>query len=636
MFATEAPFPQYLDAKGGPLDDGYLYFGVANLNPETNPVTVYWDVAGTQPVAQPVRTLNGYTVRNGTPALVYSDADYSLTVRDARGRFVYGAASSAAFGNAYVLSQFQTTVESDQGAYSVGYLTTGTLVSPRSVGDKLNEQVSLLDYMNSSQRSAYINRTLAVDLYTPIQNAINEVQGNNVDLFATRGSARVSQPLTITGALAFLGAGRWKGTLLSAPSATTGLFTILTDDAVEISRMFLQGNAAATAGRGISLSGGTMNAYSFFRDLIFAGFYDQFYSDSSLLWGIENVDFNGAMHYATHIANLYNADAGDSYITGCAYSNSPSARACIHYVSGGGLRLSNFKLNSGQWGILVECDGVTSDLIVSDFSIENTSVAGIAFGHTSGSYSNVQIGRGQISLTPAAILMNDSAPTYDIVQVSDIEISGVDQYGALFENIGRLQIDTFQAVGPGVGVVGSVGLKIGASITNADIGSKKISGFEHNFQNLSTNGTISKYTRPLISYASSTAAPVNTAENTIVSASIPVGYMDVDSAIDITLAATLGGAGSKTLRVKIGASVIWTAAYTAAVNIRVRLRTCNANALNSQITVAEVLVDGVPANVASTASAADMSITEPLSITVQKATAGDSVVINQFFAELLA
>jgi len=93
MRATQPPFPNYVDIEGQPLDAGYLYFGQANQNPETSPITVYWDLAGTIPAAQPIRTLNGYTTNNGRISNVYATADYSLTVKDRFGRVQYYLAS---------------------------------------------------------------------------------------------------------------------------------------------------------------------------------------------------------------------------------------------------------------------------------------------------------------------------------------------------------------------------------------------------------------------------------------------------------------------------------------------------------------------------------------------------------------
>lgn len=76
------PYPVFTDKNGDPLDNGYLYFGEVNKNPETNSIQVYYDRAFTQPAAQPLRTSNGYVMRNGSPALIYADSQFSVTVRD--------------------------------------------------------------------------------------------------------------------------------------------------------------------------------------------------------------------------------------------------------------------------------------------------------------------------------------------------------------------------------------------------------------------------------------------------------------------------------------------------------------------------------------------------------------------------
>jgi len=49
-----SPYPVFFDKDGTPLENGSIYIGQPNLNPETSPVTVYWDEALTQPAAQPI------------------------------------------------------------------------------------------------------------------------------------------------------------------------------------------------------------------------------------------------------------------------------------------------------------------------------------------------------------------------------------------------------------------------------------------------------------------------------------------------------------------------------------------------------------------------------------------------------
>jgi hypothetical protein len=95
MQALQAPLPFFSDVDGSPLEAGFLYLGTENGNPETAPATVFWDAAGTQPVAQPVRTLRGYPQRNGTPALIYFAVPVSLTVRNRKGVLILYASSTA-------------------------------------------------------------------------------------------------------------------------------------------------------------------------------------------------------------------------------------------------------------------------------------------------------------------------------------------------------------------------------------------------------------------------------------------------------------------------------------------------------------------------------------------------------------
>ena len=153
MLATQSPFPQYFDKDGTPLDNGSLYFGQVNQNPETAPITVYWDAAGTQPAAQPIRTLNGYTYRNGAPAQVYAASDYSLSVRNRRGQLILYAANSAEYSLASAIDTLRSDLAStssaakgaglsgfngqlNYAASTIGWALNGLEVDPRWFGFK--------------------------------------------------------------------------------------------------------------------------------------------------------------------------------------------------------------------------------------------------------------------------------------------------------------------------------------------------------------------------------------------------------------------------------------------------------------------------------------------------------------------
>lgn len=132
MLAIVPPFTKFDNLVGFPLQAGFVYIGVANDNPRTNPVDVFWDIDGTQPAAQPLRTQNGMIMRAGTPANVFCSADYSMEVVDATGARVFYARSAASISNIVELSQEFTdlTVNLTNGTYSdtVTYVTNVLVV----------------------------------------------------------------------------------------------------------------------------------------------------------------------------------------------------------------------------------------------------------------------------------------------------------------------------------------------------------------------------------------------------------------------------------------------------------------------------------------------------------------------------
>jgi hypothetical protein len=84
------PFMVFYDRSGQPLDAGYIYIGLPGFNPEVAPITVYWDASLTITAAQPIRTLNGYPSRSGSPSnIVVSQSPYSILIKDKTGALVY-------------------------------------------------------------------------------------------------------------------------------------------------------------------------------------------------------------------------------------------------------------------------------------------------------------------------------------------------------------------------------------------------------------------------------------------------------------------------------------------------------------------------------------------------------------------
>ena len=62
----ENGYPIFTDSNGDPLESGYIFIGVAGLNPISNPLQAYWDADLTIPATN-IRTSEGYPVYNGSP-----------------------------------------------------------------------------------------------------------------------------------------------------------------------------------------------------------------------------------------------------------------------------------------------------------------------------------------------------------------------------------------------------------------------------------------------------------------------------------------------------------------------------------------------------------------------------------------
>ena len=140
MFPISQTAPIFLDASGALLDSGSIYIGTINLNPETNPITVYWDAAGTQPATQPLKTTGGYIVRDGKKALVYINGDYSVTIRNKKGAIVEYAP------NSYSIASIIGILNSSSGSSLVAYLPAGTGAVLTDLQAKNRERVTPQDF----------------------------------------------------------------------------------------------------------------------------------------------------------------------------------------------------------------------------------------------------------------------------------------------------------------------------------------------------------------------------------------------------------------------------------------------------------------------------------------------------------
>jgi parallel beta-helix repeat protein len=132
--SIQPTFPIFTETDGLPLENGYIWIGAANLDPQGNPINVYWDAALTIAAPQPIRTLNGYPSRNGTPARLYVNSDYSIRVMNRNGSTVYSAPQAT--------ERYGNLINSEDITYDPPF--AGAL--PTNVEYKLAQTVSVKDF----------------------------------------------------------------------------------------------------------------------------------------------------------------------------------------------------------------------------------------------------------------------------------------------------------------------------------------------------------------------------------------------------------------------------------------------------------------------------------------------------------
>lgn len=205
--SIQVPFPVFQGRDGQPLENGYVWIGEPNLNPQTNPVVAYYDAALTIVAPQPLRTLNGYISRAGTPAQIYVDGvNFSILVQDSKGSMIYN------FPDGTGISSNAAGVEYDPPF-------TGALTTGYTVQDKLAQTVSVKDF-------GAVGDGVADDT-AAIQAAVNAVQtaGGGTVLFP-EGTYNISSEITCTVAgVTFQGQNRWS-TLIRQTTASAKILNL--------------------------------------------------------------------------------------------------------------------------------------------------------------------------------------------------------------------------------------------------------------------------------------------------------------------------------------------------------------------------------------------------------------------------
>jgi hypothetical protein len=206
-FSVQTPYPPFADADGAPLENGYIWLGSAGLDPQSNPVTAYFDAALTIAAAQPIRTQGGYPVYQGTPARIYiNGTNYSIRVMNKNGLTVYTALNTTEAWNGSVLADGSVTT----AKLADGAVTTVKIAASAVTAAKV-ERVAANQVLRSTGVST-----------DPAWGALNLTTDVTGVLPAANGGTGLSAPGALNNVLSSDGAGAWTSTALSTlvPDAT--------------------------------------------------------------------------------------------------------------------------------------------------------------------------------------------------------------------------------------------------------------------------------------------------------------------------------------------------------------------------------------------------------------------------------
>ena len=167
--SIQPPYPIFTETDGQPLENGYIWLGTINLNPIVNPIAAYWDAALTIAAVQPIRTLNGYPVYLGTPARIYVNSDYSIQVQNRSGSVVYSAPAAT--------ERYSDVVVTGIDADEVSYTLNRTSATERTVANKLDDTINILDFIPQAEHAAIKAGTSTFNCTSAIQAAIDTRAG---------------------------------------------------------------------------------------------------------------------------------------------------------------------------------------------------------------------------------------------------------------------------------------------------------------------------------------------------------------------------------------------------------------------------------------------------------------------------
>lgn len=281
--SVQPAYPIFTEIDGAPLESGYIWIGSANLDPQNNPINVYWDAALTIQAVQPIRTLNGYPSNSGTPARLYVNSDYSIRVLNKKGGLVYSAPAAT--------ERYNETVVKGIDSENVVYNPPFTNSVQTNVEEKLKQTISVKDF-------GAVGNGIADDS-TSIQAAITAATSLRKTVYFPSGVYLVSATINVPAGVRLLGESQGEavnGTPLLGSQILylgTGVAVSVNGALAGIEHIVVRGSPTAVGATGILINGDANLVESWF--LNYVTIHNFVYGTGLSLKGINS----GAVVYGT-------------------------------------------------------------------------------------------------------------------------------------------------------------------------------------------------------------------------------------------------------------------------------------------------------------------------------------------------
>lgn len=171
------PFEIFYDINGKPVDDGFIWVGQPNLDPETNQIGVFFDEALTIPATQPIRTRNGFPANAGVQAQIFvSETTFSITIKNKNSTVIRSVAE--VHSSTDLEGRLRDTSSSSNGGAIVGFKLPLANAVSRNVSGVLFDSFSVLNWIPVAEHAAIRAGSSTFDCGPAIRAAIAAISVN--------------------------------------------------------------------------------------------------------------------------------------------------------------------------------------------------------------------------------------------------------------------------------------------------------------------------------------------------------------------------------------------------------------------------------------------------------------------------